>query len=50
MKCYTDCAYNQGDECIRTTYHTNSARCRDRTIPKKRKNDLGDLKLREVKK
>jgi hypothetical protein len=50
MKCHTDCAYNQGNECTRDTKHINSATCRDRTIPKQYKKNRGDPTLNEVKK
>lgn len=50
MNCYTDCAYNQDYECARATYHTNSARCRDRTIPKQQKKNGINPTLDEVKK
>lgn len=49
MKCFSDCACNQENECIRDTYHTNYARCKDRTIPKQNKKKRNDLTLNEVK-
>jgi hypothetical protein len=32
MKCYTDCACNPNNECIRATIHLNQAKCKDRTV------------------
>jgi hypothetical protein len=34
MRCLTDCACNIRNDCMRDTAHLNSARCRDRTVPK----------------
>jgi hypothetical protein len=50
MKCHTDCACNQDNECMRDTYHTNSARCKDKIMPKQHKKKRNDLTLHEVKK
>ena len=37
--CYTICACNIDNDCMRDTAHTNNTRCKDRTVPnaKKRK-------------
>lgn len=32
MKCYTDCVYNQVNECTRDTTHLIQAKCKDGTV------------------